>query len=314
MACTCPVDAWHPRDGVEDRRLKFSPLGADDSRHLLIPCGRCNGCLGRRSQDWGVRVAHEVQMAGGVACFVTRTYDAEHLPADWSVSRPVHQCFMKRLRFLLDAPVRNFSCGEYGDSLRRPHYHDILIGEDFSADRVPLRKSQSGGLLYTSPRLTKAWPFGEAAFSAFTLDTAFYVAKYNVKHIRADAGLIGSEARDVALKASLFRCDSATGREWHVAPPFLAMSRMPGLGFSWFDRFGGDAFPADFVVLDGRKFPVPAYYLKLLERSDDGAAELLRERRRLDAFKRAVDASERRLAARHESGLYRAARFAREFS
>lgn len=312
MACTCPVDAWHPREGAEDRRLKFSPLGADSSRHLLIPCGRCNSCLARRAQDWGVRVAHDVQMAGGVACFVTRTYEQEFLPPDWSLSKRVHQLFMKRLRWVLGQPVRNFSCGEYGSSLLRPHYHDVLIGEDFRADRVPLRKSQSGGLLYTSPRLSKAWPFGEAAFSDFTLDTAFYVAKYNVKQVLPDAGLAGAHARELALKESLRRWDSSTGQEWFVAPPFLAMSRAPGLGFPWFERFGADAFPSDFVTLDGRKFSVPAYYLKLLERSDDGAAELVRERRALSSFVKVSERSERRLLARQESAVLRAR--AREFS
>lgn len=243
-------------------------------------------------------------MHEGVACFVTRTYDVDHLPRDWSVRKASHQHFMKRLWRGLGRHVRNMSCGEYGEQGLRPHYHDILFGEDFVEDRVPVRKSQTGALLYSSPRLSKAWPFGEAVIGDFTYDTAFYVAKYNVKVLRGQA----------ASREFLRRWDSRTGEEWFVEPPFLLMSRMPGLGASWFERFGADAFPSDFVVIDGRKLPVPAYYMRLLEKLDDGAAEVVREARRLAGSRSEGDRTEGRLRTLHESGRLHAARFAREFA
>lgn len=301
MPCTCPVDAWHPREGSEDKRLRFSPLGADQSRHVLLPCGRCASCRSLRASDWAVRCFHEAQMHGFVACFVTRTYDNAHLPRNLSLSKASHQHFMKRLWRVMDRHVRNFSCGEYGDEFRRPHYHDILFGEDFREDRVPLRKSQTGGLLYTSPRLSKAWSYGEAVIADFSFDTACYVGKYNVKQLHGEA-----QSRE-----ALRRWDSQTGEEWFVEPPFLLMSRMPGLGARWFERFWSDVFPSDFCIVDGRKVPVPAYYLRLLEKRDPDMAEDLRERRRLLAIG-AADRTERRYITRHESGLIRADRFARD--
>lgn len=209
---------------------------------------------------------------------------------------------MKRLWRVLGFWPRNLSCGEYGEQNLRPHYHDILFGEDFRSDRVPLRKSQSGGVLYTSPRLSEAWPYGEAAIGEFNYDTAFYTAKYNVKLLRGDS----------ASRESLRRWDSRTGEEWFVQPPFLLMSRMPGLGATWFRRFGRDAFPSDFVVVEGRKMPVPAYYMRLLEKDDDALADDVREARRVYAFQSIGERAERRLMTRHEIGRIRAARFARE--
>jgi hypothetical protein len=297
------VDAWHPREGSDDRRLRFSPLGADDSRHVLIPCGKCAGCLRRRANDWAVRCFHEAQFPhDGVACFITRTYDNDHLPRDFSLSKTSHQHFMKRLWRALGRHVPNLSCGEYGDDLKRPHYHDIIFGEDFLEDREPYRRSPTGGLLYKSPRLSKAWPFGDALSAEFHFDTAFYVAKYNVKQLEGDA-----RKRD-----ALRRWDSLTGEEWFVAPPFLLMSRAPAIGKRWFDRFSSDVFPSDFVVIDGRKLPVPAYYMRLLEKRDDSVAEAVRAARRAAAFTAAADRTERRLITRHEVGALRASRFARE--
>lgn len=43
------------------------------------------------------------------------------------------------------------------------------------------------------------------------------------------------------------------------------MSRRPGLGSGWFDRYQSDAFPSDFLVVDGHKVKPPKYYLDKLK-------------------------------------------------
>ena len=61
-------------------------------------------------------------------CFVTLTYDEDHLPLDRSVSRREVQLFMKRLRKAISPlRVRFFACGEYGERFGRPHLACYMI-------------------------------------------------------------------------------------------------------------------------------------------------------------------------------------------
>lgn len=70
---------------------------------------------------------HESQ-SHDFSCFVTLTYDDEHMPYGGDLHYRHFQLFLKKLRKRLGRPVRYFMCGEYGDRLGRPHYHAILIG------------------------------------------------------------------------------------------------------------------------------------------------------------------------------------------
>ena len=96
-----------------------------------VPCGRCMGCRLEKSRQWAVRCVHEAKFYED-NCFVTLTYAPEHLPKDGSLNRKHVQDFIKRLRRRLDdRKIRVFYCGEYGDKLRRPHYHLCLFNCDF---------------------------------------------------------------------------------------------------------------------------------------------------------------------------------------
>ena len=48
-------------------------------------------------------------------------------------------------------------------------------------------------------------------------------------------------------------------------PEFALMSRRPGLGTTWFEKFASDAFPSDFLIVDGRKVRPPGFYLRKLD-------------------------------------------------
>lgn len=58
------------------------------------------------------------------------TYDDEHLPKDWNVSKDDVQRFHKRLRESLDNPkqFKYYLTSEYGPEGGRPHYHAIYFG------------------------------------------------------------------------------------------------------------------------------------------------------------------------------------------
>lgn len=217
------------------------------------------------------------------SCFVTLTYDQEHVPKDGSLSKREWQLFAKRLR-RLRGPFRFFACGEYGGLNRRPHYHAILFGMDFREDAIPLEKKD----LYTSPTLVERWRNGNVSIGAVTPRSAAYVASYSVK-----------KQRDQMDPERLCRYDSTTGEYWYVEPEFVLMSRGGrgghGLGYAWIQKFKSDVFPADEVVLGGRKDRVPRYYEGCLTEAE---LEAVKGKRAREAQDRESERTPERLRVR----------------
>lgn len=201
---------------------------------------------------WKTRIHHEAKMHE-LNCFVTLTFADQHLPPDMSVSVRDIQLFMKRLR-KRSGKVRFFACGEYGDLDKRPHYHLILFGYDFP-DRKPWSKTKSGHVQDRSAILESLWPFGFSTVGTVTHQSAGYVARYVLKKIN------GQRAEDHYQHLNPF-----TGEFCRVRPEFARMSTKPAIGHSWFVANQRDAFPSDFVVIDGSKKPIPSYYLKQLKK------------------------------------------------
>jgi len=191
---------------------------------------------------------HEAQMHSANS-FLTLTYDDDHLPADYSIDKRVFQLFMKRLRFDLLGKIRFYACGEYGDENGRPHYHALIFGWDFHADRKLIKETEYGRL-YTSDQATKAWPFGHVWIGDVTYKSASYVAGYVSKKITGDA----APSHYLRMHPKGYLCQ--------VKPEFQLHS--VGIGASWYAKFKNDAFPSDFLVVDGRQVAVPKYYLNKL--------------------------------------------------
>jgi len=179
-------------------------------------------------------------------CFVTLTYDAKHLPLNRSLDKRAHQLFMKRLRKFLgpDRLVRFFMCGEYGPLHGRPHYHYLLFNLCFP-DRVYLKTTPSGEKIYTSPSLSKIWTFGMANLGEVTTKSAAYVARYNLKKIDG-----------VASKMDYLNRVSGEVLE----PEFVLMSRRPGIGSAWIEKFRSDVFPRGIRVQKGLDTPSCKFY------------------------------------------------------
>lgn len=316
MPCTSPLHAYAPAPAPEggsksklfadgparSRKLVFSASKSyQGARAITVPCGQCLGCLLDRSREWAVRAVHEASQHEH-NYFVTLTYDDEHLPADRSVSLRELQLFKKRLRNN-EGAFRYLSCGEYGDTTLRPHYHTILFGLPLS-DLRPWSKSNSGEMLYRSATIEKHWTHGIAYIGHVTMQSAGYVARYSIKKSQ------GKHQPDRYRRTAI---DPTTGevREWHVDPEFLAMSKKPGLGAGWFEKYKADAFPSDFLVVDGKRVPVPRFYLNLLAKDDAFQTLRVQAKRKLNGLKHADNNTDRRLATRHESQQLRAKRLHR---
>lgn len=269
-------------------------LAWSDLPDVTLPCGQCLGCRKDHAQHWAVRCLHEGQMHE-CSSFVTLTFDDENLPWDCSISTRDLQTFMKRIRKAFGPGVRFFACGEYGETNWRPHYHLILFGIDFAEDRYPWRMSPSGHQLYRSPKLEKLWPFGHSEIGDVTKDSVEYVARYVFKKVTGESALSHYE-----------RVHPLTGEICRVKPEFVVMSRRPGIGATWYDRFSSDVFPSDFVIVDGSKATIPRFYSKKLKAAAEQskAANNMHHKVRAERVKRgrrhAENNTPERLAVREE--------------
>lgn len=299
MSCLCPLDAWPAAPGSDDRRPVFSPTRSyQGAKAFSLPCGQCVGCRLDKRESWAVRILHEASLYDA-NCFVTWTYADEFLPADGSLSIAEVQKAFKRLRHEVGS-CRNVTCGEYGSLNARPHYHSILFGHDFRSERYPWKRSEVG-VLFRVPTLEKVWPYGHVLVGEVTRESAGYVAGYVRKKLNGERGAEALKRRVV---------DPATGevREWKVAPEFFIMSRRPGIGAGWFERFKCDAFPSDFLIVDGKKVSVPRYYLAKLAELERAAIVAERKRK---ALKHADNNRDSRLLVRNEVGELKARRLVR---
>ena len=173
---------------------------------------------------------------------------------------------MKRLRKRYGDGIRFYHCGEYGEKYRRPHYHAIIF--NFDSPDKKFWKMHNGNLLFRSKALEELWPFGYATIGAVTFQSSAYVARYIMKKINGDAA---AEHYTVT--------DPVTGELTKLHPEYTTMSRRPGIGRTFFEKFGSDIYPHDFVVANGRKLLPPKYYDRLFEVDDPDAFQKIKSNR-----------------------------------
>lgn len=202
--------------------------------------------------------------------FITLTY--RDVPDGGGLVLEDLQRFFKRLRKRLEPRrVRFFACGEYGEENQRPHYHACVFGHGFDDRFAQVRAVPP---LYRSTLLESVWTQGHSSVGELSYESAAYVARYVMKK------LTGKRAED----------EYGSRRA-----PFVCMSLKPGVGSTWFDKFGGDVFPADEIVHDGRHHRVPRYYDSKL---DDLVLKEFKAQRRAAAELHSDDQSDSRLVVR----------------
>lgn len=236
MPCYHPLSGWlSKRVGESGKRsVVFNLQDGFSDKSVQVPCGRCIGCRLERSRNWAIRCMHESKMHEA-SCFVTLTYE---VPPEGGSLRPRDfVLFMKRLRKKF-GPVRFFQCGEYGERLERPHHHALLFGIEFPDMK---RISWSGDSpLYSSCVLESLWGHGLCWIGDVSFESAGYVARYALKKVTGPpAG------------------EHYAGR----VPEYGTMSRRPGIGASWYEKYVQDVFPEGRITLRGGvKSGVPRFY------------------------------------------------------
>lgn len=187
----------HPyvRDPTGKALVRWSPDKADYYKGIPFPCGQCLPCRINKRRVWTHRMMLE-SFCHADACFVTLTYDPEHLPVGATLVKRDLQLFLKRLRKALDPiKIRYYAAGEYGEHTKRPHYHLALfgIGSEFTE------------------LINCCWSRGLVHIGELTHDSAQYIAGYVTKKIVKKEDLHGR------------------------TPEFAVMSRRPGIGYPALD-------------------------------------------------------------------------------
>ncbi len=242
--------------------------------------------------SWSMRIMHQTQMEES-SCFLTLTYDDAHLPGDRSLNVEHPQAFVKALRRKV-RPFKYFLCGEYGSRTLRPHYHLCIMGEDFHKDRMPY-PTRSKHPLFTSKTVDDAWPHGtHNLMGQLTQQSACYVASYVNKKYR------GSDS-DNHYKTLFIEDGIATVHQ--LKPEFATMSRRPGLGSTWFDRYHADVYPSDEIIINGIPHRPPAYYDSLLERRDPQLHHQIKRQRIRRGNQHLEETTAERLATREHVAL-----------
>lgn len=245
-----------------------------------VPCGQCIGCRLERSRQWALRCMHEASLYDH-NCFITLIYDEDNLPYDGSLNLDHFQRFMKRLRKSEPGKnIRFFHCGEYGESSNRPHYHCILFNHHF-LDAESIKHTESGDLCI-SPTLTRLWPYGFSTVGACTFESAAYVARYTLKKIT------GPDAYDHYLNVN-----KETGELHIIKPEYVTMSRRPGIGRTWYEKYKSDCYPKDFITSRGIKMLPPKFYDRCLDKEDTELLSYLKKKRIAKAKKNEDNTIER---------------------
>lgn len=276
MPCYHPIPAWYSNTRNESgkRSLVFRPeSGAHERRQTAVPCGRCIGCRLERARQWAVRCMHE-SLLHEENCFVTLTYGPEDVPENGSLRPDDFVGFMKRLRWHCGNGIRFFQCGEYGDTLGRPHHHALLFNWSFK-DRK-FYKDSNGKRLYESKQLNELWGYGDCLIGDVTFESAGYIARYTSKKV------IGE------------------GAEKHYGgrvPEYLTMSRRPGIGRGFVEEYRKQMYAWDTLIVRGRKCKPPRYYDDVAAKVAPSVVARVKARRRVDAAA-SVDNSGSRLVVR----------------
>lgn len=287
MTCYHPLTLY--KVNYSTLATKKQPLrgllhGGDPTKPVQVPCSKCWGCRLERARQWSIRCMHEKQMHDE-SCFITLTYNDEHV-THGGQSLTLYprdlQLFLKRLRKKYGQKIKFFACGEYGEKKGRPHYHALIFGLDFK-DRIPI-PTRGENPLYTSPSLQQLWSannmaIGDVSIGDVTFESASYVARYIMKK---KLGKTAGHYKRVGIE-----------------PEFTRMSRRPGIGAGWYDKYKSDVYPQGYCVIRGGiKSPPPKYYNSKYELTNPIEYDNLRKQKEKEALKRASDNTHSRLATR----------------
>lgn len=231
-----------------------------------IPCGSCIGCRLDYAKAWALRCWCESAL-WRENWFLTLTYDDDHVPLNGDgvpTLRPKDlQDFLKRIRIEWSRKygadnIRFFACGEYGSRSARPHYHVLLFNAPL-LDLTYYKTSKLGDVYYNSPTLEHKWGHGFVVVGELTPESAAYTARY-----------VQKKAGDQSIDF----------KKLGVELEFLRMSRRPGIGAGYLEKYCDEIYDVGRVQLPGGATVAPGRYFDAKAKDLGVEIEAIKERRR----------------------------------
>lgn len=216
MQCVHPLTIVNPQS-------KTHGLMPGEFFSIVVPCGKCIACRVNKTRMWQTLLLMESFYYDDI-CFLTFTYDNEHLPDGASLVKSDMQKFFKRLRKSFkgeERDIKYYCSGEYGDKFDRPHYHAIVFGINGIRDRQ---------------KVIDCWSFGTVYFGSATPKSMRYTAKYIQKKL-------GGELADKEYKLK------------HVEPPFQLVSQH--IGERFMDEYKEMLDEDGHFRFAGKRYPIP---------------------------------------------------------
>lgn len=236
-----------------NRYISFNHQKGYIDMPVFLPCQKCRGCRLEYGRIWALRCMNEAELYEE-NCFVTLTYNNENLPTDKGLKKSDVQKFLKRLRKKYEGKIiRYFGCGEYGEK-GRPHYHLIIF--NYKPEDLDLIKSQryswkrshfstyKGGDLFTSEEIAELWQKGFVSVGEVTFESCGYCARYALKKVK------GEKAKE---------------KYGEKEPPYSMMSRRPGIGREWIEKYLNDIYAKDYLNMNGKRLRPCRYYDNILK-------------------------------------------------
>lgn len=238
MACYYPVDAWRSLTPNESGKYPIVFNPRDGAQDSHLQVP-CGKCVGC-SADRALMWSVRIYHEASLHEQNSFLTLTYADPAPEFLCKKHLQDFFKRARHSFS--FRYFAVGEYGSSTHRPHYHAVIFGQDFLGGAVKINDK-----LYTNPILADLWGHGMVSIGNVELASCCYVAGYTNKKVG----------------------DPDT---------FSLMSRRPGIGHDWLDKYKDDLSRTGTVTIEGREFPVPQRYF---DWDDDDTLQTVKDDRKL---------------------------------
>lgn len=334
MPCYYPIAAVQPFPGAPLQLFKREQIhlrNAIHGRKLEVPCNQCSGCRRRQSLEWALRCTHEAQMHR-YNCYITLTYDDNHIPTGYTLRHRDWQLFMKSLRSLLlrggmglqhnDLSLPS-ALGLGGDLLQRINNRRGLYGAiaPYPMSK-PIKYYMAGeyGERYGRPHYhallfgldfadklyhgrTKA---GEKIYRSQTLErlwTHGYSSIGNVTFASAAyiARYVEKKRTGDGNKTDYEILDLDTGEINFRKKEYNQMSRASGIGKEWLALYNNDVYATDKVITrEGRQLRPPRYYDKQYKKLDAARLAHLKTVRELEALAMSEHHTTHRLRVQEE--------------
>lgn len=173
MQCLNPITMKNPANSIKTENEQGEKIctvkyikPCETVKFVAVPCGKCNFCLKRNSDDWMQRLENEAKESDS-AMFLGITYDEEHIHKVKGANNTLQatlkkedlQKYIKKLRWhndkfakerlgvssikearRLTKSIKYYAIGEYGSTTYRPHYHIIIFNLE---DKFTQRKTKN---------------------------------------------------------------------------------------------------------------------------------------------------------------------------